>query len=117
MCIPAGEDVGAVRAAGDGIDTGGAVVVVFPEGFVIAVGAPLGERAGVAVMADERPAGAVRGEVLFAAVQGVPVEEDDVAGAGRDQDLIVFVGHARQVVHVVIDIGDAFDVLDVGDQF
>src|SRR5688572_12463857 len=48
MRVPAGEDVGPVRHLCLGVDAGGGVRVV-----VVVVRAPLGERAGVTVVADE----------------------------------------------------------------
>ena len=49
-------------------------------------------------------------------MQNVAVEEDYVACLGGNEDLIVFIGHAREVVQRIFDVGNAFDVLDVGDQ-
>ncbi|MCG3150262.1 MAG: hypothetical protein PCFJNLEI_03743 [Verrucomicrobiae bacterium] len=108
VCVAAGEDVVAVGHLGDGIGAGW---------LQVGIDTPLGEAARVAVVADKAAPEPVRRKILFAAVQDVTAEENDVAGLGGNKDLVVSVGDAGEHILGVVAMGDALDVGDVADEF
>ena len=79
--------------------------------------APLSETAGITVMANEAPAETVFTPIGFAAVKNVAVEEDNVAGPGGSENLIVFIRDRTEGVVLIVGIADAGDIANVGNQF